>query len=141
MCILSLNIRSLDTSKSLLEDYVDNSNIDFVALSETHNTGDSLKFKNWTTTDLFKNRPDGTPYGGVALLPHPRLKVVARKDLAAEADPELELVWAQIGHKNQLINIICAYISPSSTLFDKFIDHVKTVLPKLPPNSPLIICG
>ena len=141
MRILALNVRSLATSRQLLEDYVDNTHIDLLALSETHNTGDTLKFKNWCTKDLFMNRRDGSSYGGVALVPHPSLKIVPRKDLAATAHPELEIVWAQIGHKNQPITVLCAYIPPKSKLFNEFLEHLKTTLQQLPPGSPILILG
>ena len=141
MRICSLNIRALNTSKALLEDYVENNGIDLLAISETHNTGDTLKFKNWQTKDLFKNRTDNTPYGGVALIPNPKLQIVPRRDLNDLANPDLEVVWAQIAHKNRPLTIACAYISPKSNLFNAFIDHIKAVLQILPPNSPILICG
>ena len=91
MRALQLNIRSLNTSMTYLNDYVNNKKIDIVALSETFIKveQDKFKFKNWTP--MLKNREDG--YGGVALLTSSLVKIVPRLDYDIF---DIEIVWAQI---------------------------------------------
>ena len=110
MQILQHNIRALSTSKAILEKEVDNKSIDIVALSETWHSSDTLVFKDWKTTSLFKNRGDG--YGGVALLIHPRLKVVPRPEFDIY---DIEVVWAQIEICGITTNIASVYIPPERT--------------------------
>ena len=87
MKVLVLNIQSMNTSIMLLEEYVERNDIDLILLSETWNNSETLKFKNWNTKDLFKNREDGTKHGGVAIIPHPRIKIVPRPDLSTNKMP------------------------------------------------------
>ena len=120
MKILQLNVRSLNTSKALLERYVDRNDISLITLTETWNKdNDKLSFKNWNTRSLFKNRrPDryipptskkrkqdtenpSTPQdeeledgGGSAILAAPHVKIVHRTDMDIHRD--LEIVWAQV---------------------------------------------
>ena len=139
MKLLNLNIRSLKTSRLLLENYVETNGIDLITLSETWHNSETLNFKNWNTEGLFKNREDGSPYGGVAILPNPKIKIVPRPDLSTKTDNEI--CWAQIEHNNIPVTIASIYIPSNRN--DKFwdcLENIKHVISKVP-NSPIIISG
>lgn len=109
--ILQVNIRSLNTSKRYLEQYVDNNNINLVTLSKTWNDKSYISFKNWNCNNLFSNRATDN-YGGVAILPNNGSKIVRRKDLE---DDELELVWAEVEIDKTKIMLASVYIPPGKT--------------------------
>ena len=134
--LLQVNIRSLNTSKRYLEQYVDKHNINLVFLSETWNDKSYLSFKNWKCNNLFKNRPEST-YGGVAILPSCGTKIVRRFDLE---DNDLELVWAEAEIDKTKVLIATIYIPPSRTdLLLKFEENLFNVLNKT--ENPIIITG
>ena len=80
MKLLQLSVRYFTTSKQLLEQYVDKHNNDIVLLRQTWNKKDCIKFKDWNTANLFKNRKD-QEHSGVAFLAKPGHTLVPRNDL------------------------------------------------------------
>lgn len=136
MRALQLNIQSLNTSGTYLAHFVDTKSILLAAISETNNKQDFLKFKDWKTE--FKNRLDGTAHGGVALLAHPTVKMVRRRDYDVF---DLEVVWAQIEINKVATNVVSVYIPPTNTTdhllsFIANIDYVKSVS-----KLPILILG
>ena len=136
MKLLQLNVRCYATSKQLLEQYVDKHNIDIVLLSETWNKNNYVKFKDWNTANLFKNRKD-QGYGGVAFLAKPGCKLVPRKDLDTN---DIEICWGQFFHNGKVITIATVYVTPGDTdSLHKLFKNIETVIRTV--KGPIIITG
>ena len=132
---LQINIRCYATSKRLLESYVDKHRIDVIFLSETWHKESNIKFKNWTTTNIVKNRTGG--YGGVAILAKPQVKIVARPDYDTE---DIEICWAQLYIHNKIITVASVYIPPGDTeALTKLFTNLKKITNLT--KGPIIIAG
>ena len=105
MKILQLNCYSYFTSRTLLEDYVDQHKIDIVLLSETWITDCNTKFKNWTNLQW---KPKIHARGGVAILANHNIECVRQKDL----EEDNECIWCAVRIGNKQCLICSVYIPP-----------------------------
>ena len=97
MKILQLNIRSLNTSKYQLRDYIRDRKIDIACLTETWHKGDDNSIKDITgLIPEFKDRSLSSKGGGAAILVSPNIKAVRRKDLE---DDSLEAAFCGNYHQ------------------------------------------
>ena len=137
MKVLQLNIRSINTSKYLLRDYIRNNKIDIACLTETWHIDNAKSILNLTgLVPHFRNRQGETKGGGTAILLSPTIKAVRRKDLET-TDLEAVFVEATINGKSTIIGSV--YIPPGHAHRDK-IGILNDIISSVP-NSSLLITG
>ncbi len=132
MRLLQLNCQSLNTSKAILQDYVDRHKIDLVCITETWVQPAALKFKNWTPIPLLHPKDQ---YGGAAILARPGVKIVRNSLLENDQD---EFVWANVSINGKIHTIGSLYIRPGKFTH---VQHLRNILIGMHPGQPLLLLG
>ena len=134
MKILQLNVRSLNTSKYLLKNYVHSNRFDIVCLTETwhHDNGGNMRdilglIPEW------RDRTHKTKGGGVAILVSPNIPAVRRTDLESD---ELEAIFIETKINNKKCIIASVYLPPDRATSAK-INTLNDMLNKI--NSDRIL--
>ncbi|XP_066288339.1 uncharacterized protein [Branchiostoma lanceolatum] len=134
MNIAQVNIRSINTSATLVEHMCRKQNIDTLCLSEVWNKTDKpqcLKTWNWT----FRSRATKRG-GGVAITTKEHIKVL---EIKLTNTTHADIAAANIYADTSSFTLISAYVPPDNK---DGIDEVMRVLKSLQgTNKPLILCG
>ena len=116
MNILSINLGSFFSSKSLLESYCHDKKIDIVCIQETFEHKVQPKFRGWKSfSKPRKSNSSGTnPHGGVAILGRNNIKLVNSKiNLTC---PDIEIICCETYIENTKILLVCVYMTDQHSM-------------------------